>query len=187
MAWIAYQRKRPSHGRHCRLAGLSVVHVAQLPVDLLGTDRTVVPNLRGCPQRFPRFGRSGPEHKPSVKADAARWRAAVSKASTLRALASSASRGPIGSADSNPCLDARLIERPWSALVPLPPWTEGDREFPACRLRGLFRTNSHPESVVAPPLQRIDSRVRTGSPEPVSNAKRRGLCCPVSPGPAKTE
>lgn len=168
-------------------AGLSVVRVAQLPVDLLGTDRSVLPNLRGCPQRFPQFGRSGPGHKPNVTADAAHWRAAVSKAPTLRALASPASRGPIGSADSNPCLDASLIERPWPALVPLPPWTEGDREFPTCCPRGLFRTNSHPESVVAPTLQRIDSRVRNGSPEPASNAKRRGLCCPASPGPAKTE
>ena len=187
MAWIAYQRKRLPHGCHCRLAGLSVVQVAQLPVELPGTDRTVVPNLRGCPHRFPRFGRSGPEHKPNVTADAAHWRAAVSTASTLRALASSASRGPIGSAGSNPSLDASLIERPWSTLVPLSPWTEGDREFPACCLRGLFRTDSHLESVVAPPLRRIDSRVRTGSPEPVSNANRRGLCCPASPCPAKTE
>lgn len=109
MAWIAYQRKRLPHRCHCRLGGLIFVHAVQLSVERLGTDRTVVPKLRGRPQKFPRVGRSGSERKPNVNVDAAHWRAADSKASTLRALASSASCGPNGSSDSNPCLDASLI------------------------------------------------------------------------------
>lgn len=105
---------------------------------LSGTAGTVVRRLRGRPQNFPRVGRSGSEREPNVTADAGHRRAAVSEASIFRALASSASCGPNGSSDSNPCSDASLIgldadaalDRRRSRISGLPPPLAFPNELP---------------------------------------------------------